>query len=105
MPNLLSFYFDEKIAPDDVENREAYMLLTPKQGKFTVKAGQMFLPFGLRLQDDNAFVRQTSGINFLTPEDGVEVGLELAKWTAQLAVTEGEGRTAPGITSACRPPT
>ncbi len=93
VPNLLSFYFDEKIAPDDVENREAYMLLTPKQGKFTVKAGQMFLPFGLRLQDDNAFVRQTSGINFLTPEDGVEVGLELAKWTAQLAVTEGESDT------------
>jgi hypothetical protein len=91
IPNLLSFYFDEKIAPDDAENRESYLLLTPKQGKFTVKAGQMFLPFGLRLQDDNTFVRQSSGINFNTPEDGVELGLELPKWSAQLAVTDGAG--------------
>jgi len=89
LPNLLSFYFDEKLAPDNVENREAYVLLTPHNGRYTIKAGQMFLPFGLRLQDDDAFVRQSSGVNFRTPDDGVEVGLELPKWTAQLAVTSG----------------
>jgi hypothetical protein len=89
VPNLVSLYADQKIAPDDSENREAYLLLTPKQGKFTVKAGQMFVPFGLRLQDDNAFVRQATGVNFLTPDDGVEVGLELARWSAQLAVIDG----------------
>ena len=83
LPNLLSLYVDQKIAPDDSENREAYLLLTPRNGKFTVKAGQMFVPFGLRLQDDNAFVRQATGVNFLTPDDGVEVGLELAKWSTQ----------------------
>jgi len=91
IPNLLSFYFDEKVAPDDVETREAFVLLTPKQGKYTIKAGQLFLPFGLRLLDDNAFVRQSSGINFLTPEDGIELGLELPKWSAQAAVSEADG--------------
>lgn len=90
VPNQLSFYFDQKIAPDDSESREGYLLLTPLDGKLTVKAGQMFLPFGLRLEDDDAFVRQTSSINFNTPEDGVELGLELAKWSAQLALTEGQ---------------
>jgi hypothetical protein len=90
VPQLLSVYADQKIAPDGSENREAYLLLTPKQGKFTVKAGQMFVPFGLRLQDDETFVRQASGVNFLTPDDGVEVGLELAKWSAQFAVIEGQ---------------
>ena len=89
LPRLLSLYADQKIAPDDSENREAYLLLTPAQGKVTVKAGQMFVPFGLRLQDDETFVRQASGVNFLTPDDGVEVGLELAKWSAQFAVIEG----------------
>ena len=89
LPNLLSLYVDQKIAPDNSDNREAYLLLTPKQGKFTVKAGQMFLPFGLRLQDDNTFVRQATGINFLTPDDGIEFGMELAKWSTQLAVIEG----------------
>ena len=90
LPNLLSLYADQKIAPDDSENREAYLLLTPMRGKFTVKAGQMFLPFGLRLQDDNTFVRQATGVNFLTPDDAIEFGMELAKWSTQVAVVEGE---------------
>jgi hypothetical protein len=90
LPQLLSLYVDQKIAPDDSETREAYLLLTPMQGKFTVKAGQMFVPFGLRLEDDNAFVRQATGVNFLTPDDGIELGLELAKWSAQVAVIEGD---------------
>ena len=89
VPQLLSVYADQKLAPDDSENREAYLLLTPKQGKFTVKAGQMFRPFGLRLQDDETFVRQATGVNFLTPDDGVELGVELAKWSAQFAVIDG----------------
>ncbi len=90
VPQLLTLYADQKLAPDDSENREAYLLLTPMQGKFTVKAGQMFLPFGLRLQDDETFVRQATGVNFLTPDDGVELGLELARWSSQVAIIEGE---------------
>lgn len=90
VPNLLSVYVDQKIAPDDSENREAYLKVTPLNGKLVVKAGQMFLPFGLRLQDDETFVRQATGVNFLTPDDGVELGLELAKWSAQFAVIQGE---------------
>jgi hypothetical protein len=91
IPNLLSLYVDQHIAPDDSFNREAYLLLTPQQGKYTVKVGQMFLPFGLRLQDDNSFVRQLSGVNFNTPDDGIELGLELPKWSAQLALSDGAG--------------
>jgi hypothetical protein len=89
LPNLLSFYFDEKVAPDNVENREAYVLYTPHNGRYVIKAGQMFLPFGLRLQDDDAFVRQASGVNFRAPDDGIELGLELPKWSAQLTATKG----------------
>jgi hypothetical protein len=89
VPELLSVYVDQKVAPDGSDNREAYLLVKPNDGKLTIKAGQMFVPFGLRLQDDNAFVRQATGVSFLTPDDGVEVGVELAKWSAQLAVIEG----------------
>ena len=90
LPQLLSLYADYKLSPDNSETREAYVLLKPLQGKVTVKAGQMFLPFGLRLEDDDTFVRQSTGVNFLTPDDGVEVGLELAKWSTQVAVIDGE---------------
>jgi len=77
------------MAPGDSQNREAFVLLTPKAGKYTIKAGQFFLPFGLRLQDDNTFVRQRSGINFTTPDEGIELGLELPRWSAQVAVSDG----------------
>lgn len=89
LPNLLSLYVDQKIAPDDSENREAYLKVTPLDGRLTIKAGQMFVPFGLRLEDDDTFVRQATGVSFLTPDDGVEVGLELSKWSTQLAVIDG----------------
>jgi hypothetical protein len=89
VPQLLSVYVDQKIAPDDSENRESYLLVTPLDGKVTIKAGQMFVPFGLRLEDDETFVRQATGVNFLTPEDGVELGLELANWSTQVAVLDG----------------
>lgn len=98
IPELLKFYFDEQLAVGETRNREAYALLTPQNGKYTIKVGQFFLPFGLRLQDDTAFVRQRSGINFDTPDDGIELGLELPRWSAQIAVTNGtagEG-SAPG---------
>jgi hypothetical protein len=70
-------------------NREAYASLTPANGKYRIKAGKFFLPYGLRLQDDTAFVRELTGVNFTTPDHGVEVGLELPKWSAQIAVTNG----------------
>jgi hypothetical protein len=88
-PGLVTLYADRHMAPDDSFDREAYLLLTPKEGRYTVKAGQMFLPFGLRLEDDQTFVRQRSGINFTTPDDGVELGLELPRWSAQAAFSNG----------------
>jgi hypothetical protein len=89
LPELLTLYVDEQLAPDDTVEREHYALVTPANGKVTIKAGQFFLPFGLRLEDDGTFVRQRSGINFTTPDDGVEVGLELPRWSAQAAATNG----------------
>jgi hypothetical protein len=93
VPDLLKLYFDEQIAPGHSVDREYYALLTPASGKYTIKAGQFFLPFGLRIQDDTAFVRQRSGINFNTPDDGIELGLELPKWSAQVANSNGTAGT------------
>lgn len=89
IPNLLTLYIDEQIAPGGTLNREAYALLTPASGKYRVKAGKFFLPYGLRLQDDTAFVRELTGMNFTTPDNGVEFGVELDSWSAQLAVSNG----------------
>lgn len=89
IPGLLSVYLDEQVAPGGAINREAYGLLTPAGGQYTIKVGKFFLPYGLRLQDDTAFVRQATGINFNTPDNGVEFGLELDRWSAQIALSNG----------------
>jgi hypothetical protein len=89
IPGLLSFYLDERVAPGDARSREAYALLTPSNGKYSLKVGKFFLPFGWRLQDDSAFTRQLTGINFNTPDNGIEAGLEIGKWSAQFALTNG----------------
>lgn len=87
----LSLYLDTRLGPGDARTREAYGLLRLSGQTVFVKAGRFFLPFGLRLEDDEALTRSVSGIGFQTPEDGVEVGLEQGPWSAQLAVTNGAG--------------
>ena len=90
----LALYIDELIAPGGTQNREAYGLLWFFQHQLYIKGGQMYLPFGFRLQDDEAFVQQASLINYTTPDNGVELGLHHGHWDAQLAVTNGSPGTA-----------
>ena len=89
IPGLLTVYADQQLAPGASTSRELYALLTPAGSKYHIKVGRLFLPFGWRLQDDTAFVKQSSGINYETPDRGIEAGLELPKWSAQAVVSNG----------------
>jgi hypothetical protein len=91
IPNRLSIYIDQRVAPGNSTNMEANVRFWIKENTFYVKAGRMYLPFGYRLEDDNAFVRQLSGYNMQAPDDGVEFGLEQGNWTAQVAISNGAG--------------
>ncbi len=85
----LTVYADQQVAPGGSLNREAWVQY--RRERFSLKAGRLFLPFGWRLEDDTAFVRQVSGVNMLQGDDGVELGWADAGWSAQLAVTNGNG--------------
>jgi hypothetical protein len=87
--NQVSFYIDQRMGPGSSSNREAFALLWNADRSMYVKAGRMFLPYGLRIEDDAAFIRQVPGINFTTFDDGVEAGLEKGNWTANFAITNG----------------
>jgi hypothetical protein len=89
IPDRLSIYVDQRLAPGSSTNAEAYGRIWFDNQRYYIKAGQMFLPYGLRLQDDSAFIRQAPGINFATPDHGIEFGLETAAWSAQVAVSNG----------------
>jgi hypothetical protein len=89
IPNRLIAYADEQIAPGGAQNREAYLLYWSATHDWYIKAGQMYLPFGFRLQDQTAFILTTTGINMTTPDQGVEFGWERGHWDAQLALSNG----------------
>lgn len=87
----LSVYIDQQFAPDASINREAYVRLNSASRKWQLFAGQFFLPYGLRLQDDTAFTRLVTGVNFFTPDRGVMLGYESGAWSTQVSLTNGSG--------------
>lgn len=87
--NKLSVYIDQQVAPGGSINREAYVLL--KGQSFRLTAGQFYLPYGWRLQDDSAFVRRATGINFTNPDRGIQLGYEGSRWSHAVSVTNGTG--------------
>lgn len=95
IPDYLTFYLDQRFQPT-TDNREAFGLLRgvlPWNGY--VKAGRMFLPYGLQLQDDTAFIRGgsngsiTSGFSFNEQQAAFELGLEPGPFTLVAAVSDG----------------
>jgi hypothetical protein len=96
IPDRLLVYVDEQVAPGGALNREAWGMFWSADHTWYVKGGQMYLPFGFRLQDQSAFVKQVTGINMTTPDDGVEVGWIKGPWDIQLALSNG---TAGGATT------
>jgi len=89
IPDRLIVYVDEQVAPGGALNREAYGVYWSASHDWYLKAGQMYLPFGLRLQDQTAFIQTTSQINMYSPDQGVEFGWEKGHWDGQLAISNG----------------
>ena len=89
LPDRLQVYVDETIGPESAVNREAFVMLTglPKDGY--IKAGRFLLPYGLRLYDDLAFIRQETGFTYANQDMGVEVGMGPHPFHFALAFTNG----------------
>lgn len=89
VPDRLLLYADEQVTPGSPQNREAWALFWAADHSWYVKAGEMYLPFGLRLQDQTALVREATGIDMTVPGRGVELGWLKEHWDAQLALSNG----------------
>jgi len=83
-----TLYVDEQIAPGSALNREAF-ILTRFGDSYYLKAGKLMLPYGLRLEDNTAFIRQASGINFQNSDNGVELGLQYTNTLINFAISNG----------------
>lgn len=91
IPNRLSLYVDEQFSPNDFDTREIYVRLNSKDAKWFVAGGEFYLPYGLRLQDDTAFVRQATGINFANTDRGLLGGYNFGPWSTIASITDGSG--------------
>jgi hypothetical protein len=89
IPNQLTVYVDQLVAPGSSLNREAFVRYNTEDGRYYVKAGRLYLPFGWRLQDEGAFVRTESGINMNGSDTGVEFGWNGGPMSVQFAVSNG----------------
>lgn len=89
IPDRVLFYVDEQVAPGGALNQEAWGMFWAADHSWYVKAGQMYLPFGLRLQDQTAFVLRATGIDMTTSDAAVEFGWLKGHWDAQLDVSNG----------------
>jgi len=96
IPDRLELYVDEALAPGNARYLEAYACLSDAARGWYLKGGQFYLPFGWRLQDQTAFVREVSGISMTTPDSGVELGFERPNWSAQLDLSNGAANVGTG---------
>ena len=91
LANHLGVYVDQQLAPGKGLRQEAYVRASTEGMGYYLKAGQFYLPFGWRLQDQQSFVRSLSGINMTAPDKGVEIGMERPEWSAQIVYSKGPG--------------
>jgi hypothetical protein len=85
----LTLYLDETLAPGGATSREFFALVdVPEIGAYA-KVGTFFLPSGLRILDDEEFIRDLTGFTMLAPDQGVEVGIEPGRWSVLASVTNG----------------
>ena len=88
-PDIVTLYADESLN-GGATNREAFGLIRgflPWDAYF--KAGRMFPAFGLRVQDDQAFIRARSGFTFQNPDEGAEIGIAPGPFFLASSITNG----------------
>jgi hypothetical protein len=89
LPNYVMLYGDWNLN-GGVTNREAFGLIhgfLPWDAY--VKAGRLFPTFGLRVQDDQAYIRSRTGFTFTNPDEGGEVGIAPGPFFIASSITNG----------------
>lgn len=89
IPDRVTFYLDETVTPESASSREAFVLVEGLPLDGYVKAGRFLLPYGLRIPDDFAFMRQETGFTYANADLGVEVGIDVHPFAVSVAVTNG----------------
>lgn len=93
---VLALYIDESVGPGQATARELFGIVEGLPLNGYAKAGKFFLPYGLRLVDNQEFIRDVTGFSMNTPDQGVEVGIEPGPLSLFVALTNGTSGAAEG---------
>jgi hypothetical protein len=89
-PDLVTLYVDEDIN-GGANNREVFGMIRGFLPWDTyVKAGRLFPAYGLRVQDDDAFIRARSGYTFRSFDEGGEIGVQPGPFFVASSITNGK---------------
>lgn len=94
--DVVTFYADQTLAPSS-SNRELFGMFTDTKRDVYVKVGRMLLPYGLRLIDNDAFVRNRTGYTYARSGTGVELGWEPRRLALVANVTDERFSTVASI--------
>ena len=89
VPEQVTLYLDEIVTPTGAASREAFVMVRSAPTGAYFKAGRMLLPYGIRLVDDEAFIRQVTGFNFDNQDLGVQLGFEPGRLALVAGVSNG----------------
>jgi hypothetical protein len=88
-PEYVTLYGDWNL-DGGVTNREGFGLIRGFLPYDTyLKAGRLFPTYGLRVQDDAAFIRARSGFTFQNPDEGGEIGFAPGPFFFATSITNG----------------
>src|SRR5262249_3263683 len=88
-PDLVTLYADEDFTTG-ATNREVFGMIRGFLPWDTyVKAGRMFPAYGLRVQDDQAFIRARTNFTFQQPDEGGEIGFQPGPFFVASSITNG----------------
>ena len=89
IPGALTVYADQPLAPN-AGNREFFGLVQNQRFNSYLKFGRMLLPYGLRMRDDEAFIRNETGFTYNRHDIGVEIGIEPGPYSFVANVTDSQ---------------
>jgi hypothetical protein len=90
LPDMVTFYLDENVTTG-ANTREVFGMVRGFLPWDTyMKAGRMFPTFGLRVQDDQAYIRSQTGFTFQNPDEGIEFGTQPGPFFLATSITNGQ---------------
>ncbi|MFQ5603969.1 MAG: hypothetical protein ACE5HS_11935 [bacterium] len=88
VPDVFSVYADQTLQPS--ANREFFGIIQNLPLDSYLKVGRMLLPFGYRLLDNDAFIRNRTGYTYNRHDTAIEIGLEPGPHSLVANLTENQ---------------